>query len=942
MKRLLVFFLALTFLFSLSVSAAENGENKYVKVWDSTLDDVPEDLWDVVYMGDMDGDGLREFAVCTDEGGAIYYLYECTGDNSYAKVWTYAISEDYCADSYVICKGDLDGDGLEEIIAGVSTTSGADHYGIHIFEWDGVVGSDNYVFQTMYNVMDGDAGSISIAGTGDFDGDGVQELFLGETRNDDIYIVSLDTLSDFSFPTWNVEFFEVLNDEADYSPWGFTWSDFDNDGYIEIVCTEWDYNALIVIQADSANAYHTELWWDDMTYPNDGAALRSLCSADLNGDGFTEIIIPSTNGTVYIIQNFGTFEGLDGVAGALDSVTTLPDITGAAIGDQDMFFGNIGEPDIYTAGYYGCYDLEYTGDDFTDGNSWTLNTIVEDPDSLIRWQQASVGDFDDDGLKDFVVVRRDGPPYIEVYEHEPLVRAGVTTTITKDSSEYFYQMRGICAGSDLDQDGKKEIFVTDYRNGGIHGFEVVGDNTIEWIWSTPDTMPGWAAVRGVTTGDLDNDGIGEVIFPVRMAGADDGFGLCIYEWDGTTDNGFNIKATSVIDDSLKTDRWRTERVTVADVDGDGVNELLYANNGSDHTKGDRFYIISFDGTFESGFYTSTIEASWNQTDDEFNGSPWYADYGDLDGDGTYEVIFAAWDHGGLFIVDVTGPDTYEKVNYILADPSLTDGVAYGGVAIADFDGDGRDEVISPMYSNYLTSILNIDGTIADATAENSVGTIRGPWLGAGIGMSAAADMNGDGKVEFYGANYSTHCYEFSYTGSDIMDPGSWTVKSVISEIEEKTALGFYAIAAVGPGVSGTDDLDGDGKGEVLVGYLESFDFDPEIWFKVAEYTEGVFVEQDWKVITPKDYKLSQNYPNPFNPNTQINFELPLAKDVTLTIYDMLGREVITLVNEHKTAGKYTVNWDGKNKFGNNASAGVYIYQLKAGHIVKNKTMTLLK
>jgi hypothetical protein len=933
MKRLLTCLLALMVCFSLTTVAAENGENVYHKVWDSATDDVPEDLWDIEYMGDMDQDGLREFAVCTDEGGAVIYLYECVANNEYAMVWSYAISETYCADSYVICKGDLDGDGLEEIIAGVAT-GGAGQFGVHIFEWDGT--NDNtYVLQTMYDVLDGQGGSITICKAGDFDGDGVQELFLGETINDDIFIVSLDPSSDFSFPSWNIEFEDHLDDAADYSLWGFTSGDFDGDGFLELACTEWDYNALIVIQVDAADTYSRELWWNDMTFDNDGAALRSLCAYDLDDDGFTEILIPSTNGILYSVTNNGTFVDLDQNPDAVDSLIALPDITGAALGDQDMDFGNIGEPDIYVAGWYGIYDIEYAN------GAWTYYTVLED--TLVRWQQSIVGDFDQDGLKDFALARRDGPGYVEVWEHEPLSTEHFTKVFAAERDTHYYQIRGDCAGSDLDEDGLKEVFITDYRSGGfIHGFEVVADNTLEWIWSS-DTIGTtvYAANRNVVTGDLDNDGIGEVIFTTSAnAGDTDPGGIRVYEWDGSTDNGFSVYAVLSIDDNLLTDRYRFEAVKApADIDDDGVTEMLIANNGSDHTIGDRFYILSVDGDFESGLYSSVIEATWNQGEHDFNGSPYFGDYGDLDGDGTMEVVFAAWDHGGLFIVDVTGADTYEYVNYISADPLKHDAVAYGGTAIADFDGDGRDEVISPMYTgaseDYYTTILDIDGTIADATEENSVGFVRGPWLGAGIGQCGAADFDGNGRYEFYGSNYTPYTMEFTCVGTDPKLPESWTVQAVVANVGENYGISTGAFA-----LDTADDLDGDGKPEVVIGYLDITD--RTVFLRVAEYNQGVFVEDNWRIITPDDYKLSQNYPNPFNPTTQISYEIPLTKDVTLTVYDMLGREVTTLVNAHQGAGQYTVTWNGKNSAGEMVSAGTYIYQLKAGHVTKTQTMTLLK
>jgi len=88
---------------------------------------------------------------------------------------------------------------------------------------------------------------------------------------------------------------------------------------------------------------------------------------------------------------------------------------------------------------------------------------------------------------------------------------------------------------------------------------------------------------------------------------------------------------------------------------------------------------------------------------------------------------------------------------------------------------------------------------------------------------------------------------------------------------------------------------------------------------------------------PKTYSLSQNYPNPFNPTTQIIFDLPKQENVSLKIYDVLGKEVATLVNELRSAGSYTISFDGYS-----LSSGVYFYRLEAGNFVSVKRMVLIK
>jgi hypothetical protein len=88
---------------------------------------------------------------------------------------------------------------------------------------------------------------------------------------------------------------------------------------------------------------------------------------------------------------------------------------------------------------------------------------------------------------------------------------------------------------------------------------------------------------------------------------------------------------------------------------------------------------------------------------------------------------------------------------------------------------------------------------------------------------------------------------------------------------------------------------------------------------------------------PLRYELSQNYPNPFNPTTQINFSVLNKSNVTLKVFNILGQEVKTLVNEVKTPGIYNVNFDASD-----LTTGMYIYQIQAGSFVSSKKMMLIK
>ena len=109
-----------------------------------------------------------------------------------------------------------------------------------------------------------------------------------------------------------------------------------------------------------------------------------------------------------------------------------------------------------------------------------------------------------------------------------------------------------------------------------------------------------------------------------------------------------------------------------------------------------------------------------------------------------------------------------------------------------------------------------------------------------------------------------------------------------------------------------------------------------------EYSETVEVD-----ILPSNFALDQNYPNPFNPTTTIRFTIPEEmrhekQEVKLKVYDILGKEIATLISENKSAGRYEIEFNSHSGEGLNLTSGVYFYQLKAGIFVETKKMVLLR
>ena len=142
------------------------------------------------------------------------------------------------------------------------------------------------------------------------------------------------------------------------------------------------------------------------------------------------------------------------------------------------------------------------------------------------------------------------------------------------------------------------------------------------------------------------------------------------------------------------------------------------------------------------------------------------------------------------------------------------------------------------------------------------------------------------------------------------------------------------------------------KGITLWGYIEGLTWEPStflvhangtarpalLW--LAQYIQGnpVGVKEETTIENlPSNYQLEQNYPNPFNPSTSIRYSIPKASKVILTVFDVLGREVKTLVNAEQAPGQYTVTFNAQD-----LASGIYFYRLNAGTFTAIKKLMLLK
>ena len=137
----------------------------------------------------------------------------------------------------------------------------------------------------------------------------------------------------------------------------------------------------------------------------------------------------------------------------------------------------------------------------------------------------------------------------------------------------------------------------------------------------------------------------------------------------------------------------------------------------------------------------------------------------------------------------------------------------------------------------------------------------------------------------------------------------------------------------------TEDIDGLKPGEKI-----SFTYDGDTLASHIQFNPMSFhdVKLDYDTFLPTIFALYQNHPNPFNPITTIRYDLPEDGPVSIIIYDLMGREVKTLVNQVSAPGRYSVNWNGRNKWGKQIASGMYFYRMETPGFQSVKKLIFLK
>ena len=507
---------------------------------------------------------------------------------------------------------------------------------------------------------------------------------------------------------------------------------------------------------------------------------------------------------------------------------------------------------------------------------------------------------------------------------------------------------------DFDEDGYGDFIVTSsytgqFCNDAMH-YEAVGNDSIDlkWVYTFSTLSCEFDNYSSVAVGDIDNDQNPEIIALMDtrpgVAGQD---GLYIFEWDPTT-LSFPDSPTatwSMLLDSV----WEAGQILVEEMDDDGNEEIIVSiMDGPWGTTGSsRLMIIEL----ENGDLNNPV---WNiEYEDPVttNWSGYNISIGDLDGDGLKEIYTVAYEYYHIIVYENLGtPDEYDYQTDFYVANEISER-ANQSIVITDIDANGTNELFAVTSgTNSLTGTLLTPGyfySIICTTGVDSLTFADFNYLAeysGGLRQLNIGDADQDGKPNLYIAgHYNESVFDWEYNGGDISNLESYTESMIFMDdtTDNFTPNNDQGKVRVAKLFSG--DIDNDGNGDLIFS-SGSFATDKSQLFMIEHEDQAVVVSTDNKAssLTPNKLSLSQNYPNPFNPITSFNYNLAEYGKVKMTITDIVGREIITLMDDYQRQGNHNILWTGKDKNGDQVPSGIYFYNLKSGSTLITKKMTLTK
>lgn len=523
------------------------------------------------------------------------------------------------------------------------------------------------------------------------------------------------------------------------------------------------------------------------------------------------------------------------------------------------------------------------------------------------------------------------------------------------------------AAGDVDGDGDREIFIGGL-DGRLYGFDHTGGELIDPD-GNPATLNGFASTgysiwSSPAIGDLDRDGILEVVVSPRGPST----GNTVYAWKTRDDdNDGSPDTVSGWPTPFLTRKAMISSPVLTDVDGDRYPEVIVMDQSG------AVHVWEHDGTLKEG---------WPRMVASGKGSgQLYATVavGNLDDDPQFEIVACGGNRS------MQKGSIYVFGHALLDDPLIFNGPGpfSASPVLGDLDGDGELEIVA-VSENHRVYVLNSDGSEMSGWEDGkmiSVVNIRN--LNRVTPSPAVGDLDRDGELEVVVPGMRSimvwHADGSPMPGfpvENIETPASPVIADVDGLYDTEIIVGggdkkMYAIRSDGSAAPGfpislgapvyasavVDDIDGDGLNEVawscgdfkvyMIRTMGSSSLIDWGGFHNDMANRGLYPasirsvgsdgDEPQLAAVPESFVLYPNFPNPFNPTTTIRFSIPKTSHVTVTVYDLLGREVETLLHEDLDPGRHEIQWDAGE-----TPSGIYFVRMVSGDMTRTRKLTVLR
>ena len=434
--------------------------------------------------------------------------------------------------------------------------------------------------------------------------------------------------------------------------------------------------------------------------------------------------------------------------------------------------------------------------------------------------------------------------------------------------------------ADFDNDGRLDLFVGSGTSTPNALYGNRGNNEFVQM-NLPDQGRTW----GVSWADYDDDGDLD-FYCANWASVN-------YLYRNEFGESFTRITNSPV---LNGGNERSVGASWGDFDNDLDLDLYVANSGARN----RLFRNNGGGDF------SEITSGAPVTDFENSEGSCWADY---DNDGDLDLLVAGGGNVAVGLNSVYENNGSGGFTKVTGEDLVTRQGRYEGLTCVDYDNDGDLDVFLSNWANQNNMLYRNNGNGNSWTNIISIGT-RSNWSGIGAKVYVKAAINGQSRWQMRQiAAHTGHVSQGSLRAH--FGLGDATIIDSLRIVWPSRNIDIFTNVPVNEFITVTENT-------------------------------GITSLLDEKLRIPTSIALEQNYPNPFNPPTTITFHLSSAAETSLIVYDSSGQEIRNLKNDHLSAGKYAVIWDGKNAAGSPVSSGVYIYKLTAGKEVQSRKMVFLK